>query len=68
MNISHEQDARKKKNPTGNQKIRSTTFLSGDLQEDVAVSLEEKGLAISVWMLQTPNKASTESTRLEECR
>ncbi|PYX99294.1 MAG: hypothetical protein DMG64_10190 [Acidobacteria bacterium] len=47
-------------------KIRSTTFLSENLQEDVAVSLEEKSAAVSFLMPQSSGQASTESTGLEE--
>lgn len=66
MNINRERGACKKKIPCLKKKIRSTTFLSENLQEDVAVSLEENVLAVSFWMLQTSGKASTESTGLKE--
>jgi hypothetical protein len=43
----------------------STTFLSENLQEDVAVSLEEKLLSACFWMRQSAVKASTDSTGLK---
>jgi len=48
------------------EKNPSTTLLSEKLQVDVAVSLEEKHISVSFWMLQMSSKASTESTGLEE--